>query len=97
MPKISGAAIQSSIENFDMEQPSDVLSEAFKNAKTQQEFHKQNSEEFKILETFKKKVTSKIRAMRKGPSIEELDTIAEQEKKDFVQPDISARDEGVED
>lgn len=73
MPKITKELIESSIENFNMEQPSDVLSEAFKNAKTQQEFHKQTSVEFRTLEAFKKKVMTKIRAIRKGPSIEEQD------------------------
>lgn len=73
MPKLTGAVIQQSIENLDIDSPTDVLSEAFKNAKTQQEFHKKTSEEFKILEKFKNATMKTIRSRRKGKSIEEQD------------------------
>ena len=46
MPKQSLELIQNSISTFDLNSSEDKLSHGFKVAKTQQEFHKQQSEEF---------------------------------------------------
>ena len=96
MPKQSLEVIQNSISTFDLNSSEDKLSHGFKVAKTQQEFHKQQSEEFKLLEKFKSSILKRIKSLRTTPSIEELDAI-EQTKPQFDKPDITARDEGVED
>lgn len=86
------------MERFNTDTDStEKLSHAFKVAKTCQEFHKPASSEFKELEKFKKVVLKQLKSLQKGPTIEEMDAIAEQEQKNYNEPDISARDEGVED
>jgi hypothetical protein len=86
------------MERFNLDtESSEKLSHAFKVAKTFQEYHKPTSPEFKELEKFKKALLKQLKATRVGPTIEELDAIANAEAANYIAPDISARDEGVED
>ena len=83
-------------ERFNLDTTPEKLSHAFKVAKTFQEYHRPASSEFKFLEKFKGSLIKELKAQRKGPSIEELDALAA-EANSHPQPDITARDEGVED
>jgi len=91
MPKVDGATIQQSIDAFDLSTTdTEPLSHAFKVCRTQQEFHRKTSEEFRILEAFKTKLLARIRSLRKGKSIEELDTEQEQLQKQYTPPNPAA-------
>lgn len=66
--------IETNISEFNMETvDSDKLATAYKLAKTLQERYKANSKEVKALETFKKKILTRIGKVRKTKSIEEQD------------------------
>jgi len=68
--KLTIEEIKSNIDGFNMDLPIATIAEAFKIARSKQEGFGAKSEEFLLLESFKKKLTDHIRANTKKPKPE---------------------------
>lgn len=67
------------ITTFNFDQSPEVLGQAWKIAKTLQDYYRVNSDGHRLLSRFQEDLLRKIRSLRKGPSIEELDEQAKEQ------------------
>jgi hypothetical protein len=90
--KLTLDELKLAIDTYDIpDKPAELLSHAFKIAKTRQDDYRQNSAEFKLLESFKSKLLKAIKSKQKF-TMDEMDQQIAQEQAAKQQAIIDMQD-----